>query len=39
VTLELKKVKALFEAIGHDDYAAYAADHRLEVLPDERSVN
>lgn len=39
VTLELKKVRALFEAIGHDDFAAYAADHELEVLPDERSVN
>ena len=39
VTLELKKVRALFNAIGHDDFARYAADHQLEVLPDERSVN
>jgi LCP family protein required for cell wall assembly len=39
VTLQLKQVRTLFEAIGHDDWARYAADHQLEVLPDERSVN
>ena len=39
VILEGKQVRALFDAIGHDDFAQYAADHRVEVLPDERSVN
>ena len=39
VRLELKQVRDLFTAIAHDDFAAYAADHRLEVLPDERSVD
>ena len=39
VILDLKQVRELFQAIGHDDFASYAADHELEVLPDERSVN
>jgi LCP family protein required for cell wall assembly len=39
VTLERKQVRALFTAIGHDDFAQYVADHQVEVLPDERSVN
>jgi len=39
VLLELKQVKALFGAIGQDDFAGYATDHPLEVLPDERSVD
>jgi LCP family protein required for cell wall assembly len=39
VTLDGKQVRALFRAIGNDDFASYAADHQLEVLPDERSVN
>jgi LCP family protein required for cell wall assembly len=39
VTLDLKGVRELFSAVGNDDFASYAADHKVEVLPDERSVN
>jgi LCP family protein required for cell wall assembly len=39
VRLDMKGTRALFKAVGHDDFAAYVADHRLEVLPDERSVD